>query len=118
MDRLTISAGNFARAGERSGGNLTLKRLKDLLEDDVKNLSRMTASGVSSSMVKLAATDTSSSVAQSDITDEELESIMNRELFFQKDEETSEVSVCISREGSMYDVVSTADSGQALQGLW
>jgi ATP-dependent DNA helicase len=141
LDRLTISAGNFGRAGERQGESLTLKRLKDLLEDDVKNLSRMTTAAAAnnantgknsknSKNSKTATTvDTASTVdstdgtvnstgvvsdvcdVKRDISDEELEIILARTNFVS-------AGVGASREGKMYDVVSTAESAVALGGLF
>lgn len=115
LDRLTISAGNFSRAGEREGGNLTLKRLKDLLEDDVKNLSRMTGPVASISIAGDAGTE----VAQGDISDAELDIILNRTSFIKIADELVQDAVCTApREGMMYDVVAAADSAPSLQGLF
>jgi hypothetical protein len=41
LERLTIHGGDYRVAGRRAGGQLTLNRLRRLLDDDVKNLSRM-----------------------------------------------------------------------------
>ena len=38
LERITIHGGDYRRAGQRTGCDLTLERLRQLLEDDVKNL--------------------------------------------------------------------------------
>lgn len=48
LERLTIHGGDYRVAGRRAGGQLTLNRLKNLLEDDVRNLSRMSVAASSS----------------------------------------------------------------------
>ena len=40
-----MHGGDFRKAGERSSGQLTLSRLRDLLEDDVRNLAKRSSNG-------------------------------------------------------------------------
>lgn len=120
LDRLTISAGNFSQAGERTGGSLTLRRLKELLEDDVKNLARMTGSSNS-------ATSTGGSARTErrfeSISDAELDLILNRRGLFPSMESATQEAVeaddvCgIPLEGDMYDVVIVSDQGGMLHSL-
>jgi hypothetical protein len=116
---LTILAGNFGRAGERSGESLTLKRLKDLLDDDVKNLSRMNGYAPNVASETLSAEVTP--FRGVDISDEELNLVMNREkLFCNNSTETfdGDYIVGIPIEGRMYDVVvSESRPDTALQGI-
>lgn len=119
LDRLTILAGNFGRAGERSGENLTLKRLKDLLDDDVKNLSRMSSSAPDSAVGTLSAEI--SRFRGLDISEEELDLVMNRPKLF-SDNSTNDFDgdyiVGIPPEGQMYDVVLSGNcSDTALQSI-
>lgn len=120
LDRLTISAGNFSRAGEREGGNLTLKRLKDLLEDDVKNLSRMTGAGAAATLKSGSAK--AEEIIQGDISDAELDLILNRSSFVRRQggspDGPEDLVLGGPREGQMYDVVSAAESAPSLQGLF
>lgn len=41
LDRMTMHGGDFRQAGKRAGSQLTLPYLRELLEDDVRNLDRM-----------------------------------------------------------------------------
>jgi hypothetical protein len=54
LERLTIHGGDYGVAGKRSGGQLTLNKLKRLLEDDVKNLGRMSMSTNASATAPVA----------------------------------------------------------------
>jgi ATP-dependent DNA helicase len=113
LERLTIYGGDFRKAGERSGSNLTLTRLRELLEDDVKNLDRNSRGGA-------------------DIAEEELDLIMDRDSIFQSWESTvidGDVGASASKnkrksspnsvmmqtsqvpmEGKMYDIVIVDES--------
>jgi ATP-dependent DNA helicase len=117
LDRLTISAGNFSRAGERAGGNLTLRRLKELLEDDVKNLARMTGASVASMRAERP---------HEGISDTELNLILDRGKLFPNlirdesimdGEEGPQVMCGIPLEGDMYDVVVVSDEGGMLHSI-
>lgn len=57
LERLTIHGGDYRRAGHRAGSELTLSKLRKLLEDDVKNLSRMTTSSSTSSSSSAASSN-------------------------------------------------------------
>ena len=119
LDRLTILAGNFGRAGERSGENLTLKRLKDLLDDDVKNLSRMSSTAPDSAVGTLSAEI--SRFRGLDISEEELDLVMNRPKLFSDnstDDFDGDYIVGIPPEGQMYDVVLSGNCSEtALQSI-
>lgn len=122
LERLTIHGGDFRKAGERSGNNLTLSRLRELLEDDVKNLDRNSRSGA-------------------DISEEELDVIMDRDSIFRswdslvsveadvdadpsnnKKRKSSPSSVMMGpshvpiMEGKMYDIV-VVDESLSLGGV-
>jgi hypothetical protein len=120
LERLTIYGGDFRKAGERVGSNLTISRLRELLEDDVKNMDRNGRSGA-------------------DISEKELNLVLDRELIFRSweagdesmgDKEnsvmtsgststanttslapTSSSGCLIPMEGEMYDVVVVDESG-------
>ena len=71
LERMTIHGGDYRKAGSRAGGTeLTLARLRQLLEDDVRNLSRMTTGGGGASVAEVAA-------ASDDIDDQELSLILD-----------------------------------------
>ena len=63
LERLTIHGGDFRQAGERSGCDMTLSKLRELLEDDVKNMGR-------------------NEKGRMDISDEELDMILDRDRIF------------------------------------
>ena len=93
---------------------MTLALLRQLLEDDVKNLARMqTASGANS-----GGSDERERGVSMDIHDSELQLIMNRNLLFPKDaSSTTGYGQCqCEREGVMYDIVEVTASS-ALQGV-
>ena len=81
LERLTIHGGDYRRAGERSGAQLTISRLRELLDDDVKNLSRMTGSKQSAAAALALATGTDN-VSSSDISNYELDLIFDRQKIF------------------------------------
>ena len=108
LERLTIAGGDFRKAGERSGSNLTISRLRQLLEDDVNNMSRNEVTG-------------------EDISDKEVDMILNRGRLFGNWGQTvgkstqinekahvglgEKESCCdIPSEGLMYDIVTSDDS--------
>ena len=109
---MTIHGGDYRRAGQRSGAPLTISRLKQLLEDDVKNLTRMTGAfaqpnASSSSECKVAKSE---ETIVEDITDAEFDIVTNRDLLF--DENWKET---VQTEGIMYDIVVSHDD--VLQGI-
>jgi len=115
LERMTIHGGDYRKAGQRQeGSHLTLALLRQLLEDDVKNLARMqTASGANS-----GGSDERERGVSMDIHDSELQLIMNRNLLFPKDaSSTTGYGQCqCEREGVMYDIVEVTASS-ALQGV-
>lgn len=104
---MTIRGGDFGKAGKRGGGEFTLDRLRDLLEDDVKNLTRMAFDPKLRKECAGDATNVSNSKL-CDISDDELGMIMDRERVFAAD---SDIPV----EGDMYDII-PVENGQ-LQGV-
>lgn len=82
LERMTITGGDFRKAGSRSRGEVTFQALSSLLQDDIKNLN---SKGQGVENIK--------------IDDEEFELIMNRDKLF------AEGSNAIPTEGKMYDVI-------------
>jgi hypothetical protein len=103
LERLTVIGGDYRRAGERAtGSHLTLAKLRQLLEDDVKNLARMgagagagagaTANAATVSAVPGTATEEGAASASDsgsrgrgicmDIHETELNAIMDRKQLF------------------------------------
>jgi hypothetical protein len=84
LERLTIHGGDYRKAGQREGGRsgISIDDLKGLLEDDVKNLSRMETTAATDNLQHQAMGDNTSSYLQRDISDAELDIVMNRELLF------------------------------------
>ncbi len=70
LERMTIHGGDYRKAGMREGSAISIQGLKELLEDDVKNLSRMETAG------------SSLEDGLADISERELERIMDRRLLF------------------------------------
>jgi len=104
LERMTIRGGDYSKAGYRSEGNLTVSKLRKLLEDDVANLARMASQGVTK-MTKGAF-----------VSDAELDMIMDRDRLFLTLAAVGTDTVVDSPlplEGEMYDVVTTtaADAG-------
>jgi ATP-dependent DNA helicase len=82
LERMTIAAGDFRKAGVRSTGDMTFEKLQSFLASDVKDLSTR-----------------GEDVENIKISDEEFERIMNRKVLFQ------EGDMAIPSEGKMYDVI-------------
>jgi len=82
LERLCVGGGDFRKAGERSGHTLTITRLKQLLEDDVKDMGR-------------------NERGKDEIDEDELSMIMDRSKVFIGGTDTMK----IPGEGKMYDVV-------------
>lgn len=101
LERLTIQGGDFSKAGRRKTA-IGLEELRDLLEDDVKNLSRQESAPAGSAQEWL----------HKDISDEELELVMNRDCLFADPDSGEDVPV----EGEMYDIV-TSGGESILQAL-
>jgi hypothetical protein len=82
LERMTIHGGDFKQAGARGqGGALTLSRLRQLLEDDVRNLTRMGENSSSSSSSSGSSSGDKDNLALG-IEEEELGVILNRQLLF------------------------------------
>lgn len=89
LERLAVYGGDYRQAGKRAGSELTLSTIRKLLEDDVKNLGRMSSSSALASL-----TDTNDDVVRSnepgvsgryaEIGQKELSMIMDRDLLFVK----------------------------------
>lgn len=94
LERLAIQGGDFSRMGQRKVG-LSLEELRQLLADDVRNLSRQEVSNQQ---------DGGNQWLHRDISDEELELIMDRDCLFADPNSGEAVPV----EGEMYDVVQGA----------
>ncbi|KAJ1463061.1 SNF2 family N-terminal domain-containing protein [Pelagophyceae sp. CCMP2097] len=87
LERMAVTGGDYNKAGRRSRGDLTVDSLRALLTDDV-NIS-----------LRLAAQD--SAADASDLTDAELDLILDRQKIFSKEG--------IPLEGAMYDVVAASN---------
>eukprot|EP00934_Nitzschia_sp_Nitz4_P008562 Nitzschia sp. Nitz4//scaffold11_size288233//145775//148339//NITZ4_000774-RA/size288233-snap-gene-0.24-mRNA-1//1//CDS//3329534074//8552//frame0 len=85
LERMTIAAGDFRKAGKRSAGDMTFEKLQNLLQSDVNNLQ---TKGEDVENIK--------------ISDEEFEFIMDRKKLFQEGKDA------IPGEGKMYDVIDAA----------
>eukprot|EP01034_Spumella_vulgaris_P021753 gene21752-27808_t len=80
LERLTIHGGDYRKAGQREGGRsgISIQDLKGLLEDDVKNLSRKETASAGAEEEEASG----GSYLQRDISDTELDLVMNRGLLF------------------------------------
>lgn len=85
LERMTIAAGDFRKAGKRSMGEFTFEKLQNYLESDVKDLSTR-----------------GEDVENIRISDEEFELIMDRKRLFEEGDRA------IPTEGKMYDVIDKA----------
>jgi ATP-dependent DNA helicase len=90
LERMTIAAGDFRKAGVRSTGDMTFEKLQNFLASDVKDLATK-----------------GEDVENIRISDEEFELIMNRKTMFGQGDEA------IPNEGKMYDVIDK-DGGDML----
>jgi hypothetical protein len=107
LERLTIHGGDYRRAGERSGAQLTISRLRELLDDDVKNLSRMTGT-TQSAAAALALTNGSVVDDATDISDAELDLIFDRQRIFPEFACAPMITKCFSTASTLCPSVSTA----------
>lgn len=85
LERMTIAAGDFRKAGVRSMGDMTFEKLQSLLVSDVKDLD--------------AKRDDVENVR---ISDEEFELIMDRSRLFAQGPDA------VPTEGKMYDIIDAA----------
>jgi len=63
LDRMTMHGGDFRQAGKRAGSQLTLPYLRQLLEDDVRNLDRMMMSNVATTTASSSSSSSSASAS-------------------------------------------------------
>jgi len=98
LERMTIHGGDFGKAGQRSGSSLTIKRLRQLLADDVNLGKRLEGKSVASIATKKGG------ISDGEISDEELNLIMNRDKIFSDKND-------FPQEGTMFDVVKAEDGG-------
>ena len=96
LERLTMRGGDYRKAGRREGRQqISLNDLRSLLEDDVKNLSRMETKAKSEQIIinddgngddgdndDAVKTGVSNAWIQRDISDVELDMIMDRDRLF------------------------------------
>ena len=115
LERMTIHGGDYRLGGKRASSALTIDRLRQLLEDDVKNLTRMAQTSEN-----LGEVDGNVGSSQ-EISDEELNKIMDRNLIFptvQSHNSSEQVPVAFPSEGTFYDVLtSSSSSSEALLGF-
>jgi ATP-dependent DNA helicase len=102
LEKLTIHGGDYRKAGERWGKEMTISTLRRLLSDEV-NVSRMSTHNSSNNL---------EDGVDIDISDTELASIMNRQLLFPSDDNCS-----IALEGDCYDIVDNKGESSILQAL-
>jgi hypothetical protein len=86
LERMTITGGDFRKAGKRSQGDLSFEKLQELLQNDVQDLQ---AKGQDVEDIK--------------ISDEEFDMIMDRKRLFEDNS--------IPTEGKMYDIITGETSG-------
>jgi ATP-dependent DNA helicase len=127
LERLTVIGGDFRKAGARGDGTeLTLSKLRQLLEDDVKNLSRVSSNSNNNSNNDYN-NNCNKNGPQVDISDAELDVITDRSLLFEAKEKGKggmgrpgnlQVSTdpALVREGFMYDIIESSASS-ALGGI-
>lgn len=84
LERMTIAAGDFRKAGIRSMGEMSVDKLQGLLKSDIQDL------------------DGKQDVEDIKIDDEEFDMIMDRKRLFM------EGSDAIPQDGKMYNVISAA----------
>jgi hypothetical protein len=118
---MTIQGGDYRRGGKRVGSELTIDRLRQLLEDDVKNLQRMRdAAGTGAAAVAAvpvsSGEETDVAEIPEEISDEELDLIMNRQLLFPTTSSlvSSQELVNFNIEGCFYDVLEAAAAPDVL----
>lgn len=131
LDRMTMHGGDFRQAGKRAGAQLTLPYLRQLLDDDVRNLDRMRTSGVSASSLLRGDSKQgggAGDVSIDDIPQHELDMLLDRERLFatvvdgidgidgevsssgRKGGRRGTASDMIPTEGTMYDIVAPQES--------
>ena len=81
LERLTIHGGDYRKAGARSSAQLTINKLRELLDDDVKNLKRMLRTNQTAAAA-LALLNGVTDNGTPDISDYELDLIFDRSKIF------------------------------------
>eukprot|EP01041_Mallomonas_annulata_P001537 gene1537-2965_t len=124
LERLTIHGGDYRQAGQRSSGQLTVTRLRELLEDDVKNLARMSQTTASAPAQFTAARGIE---LPNEISQEEMDLICDREALFREGDDSSSKSggdgsgsgsgKSVPREGEMYDIVAATEGNAMLMSV-
>jgi ATP-dependent DNA helicase len=99
LERLTIHGGDYRQAGRRLSSNLTITKLRQLLQDDVKNLRHR------QDLPTIAAAAAEEVEDEDSITDQELDMILNRELLFSGSDDQDSQEKMVPVEGRMYDLV-------------
>lgn len=107
-----MHGGDFRQAGKRQGEELTTSFLRQLLEDDVRGLYRRKDSSTDIVELKPNEGSTSGSV---DISDAELDSLVDKDKIFDVHPETGEYT--FPSEGEMFDIVSVSGSSSGLLSL-
>ena len=104
LERLSILGGDFGRAGRRSKGDLTLDKIKRLLEDDVKTLTKRG--------------DDDDGGANVEVTDAELDALMDTQRLFAGESwrGLEDGHAPLPEQGNMYDIVQ-ADTKTFLEDL-
>jgi hypothetical protein len=108
-----MHGGDFRQAGKRQGQELTTSFLRQLLEDDVRGLCRRKDSRAESAESK--ANEGPAASESADISDAELDSLVDKEKLFEVDPETGEYT--FPSEGEMFDIVSVSGSSSGLLSL-
>lgn len=138
LERLTMQGGDYRKAGRREGQQqVSLLELRALLEDDVKNLHRRekdtssTSSGSDSARKRKAAEDCDGGAdsvpavdwIQRDISDAELDLIMNRDRLFPTSKKAlsthsllaGTASQGVKSKGSCASLVSSVDGATSVE---
>jgi ATP-dependent DNA helicase len=84
LERMTIAAGDFRKAGSRSMGEMTFEKLQGLLKSDIQDL------------------EGKQDVEDIKIDEEEFEMIMDRQRLFAEGDDA------IPHDGKMYNVINAA----------
>ena len=94
LERMTIAAGDFRKAGHRSQGEMSFEKLQGFLQSDIQDLEGKAAD-----------------VEDVRISDEEFDMIMDRKRLF------ADGSDAIPVDGKMYNVIEKNQTGDALASM-
>lgn len=123
LERLTMQGGDYRKAGRREGRQqISLNDLRSLLEDDVKNLSRMETKAKSEQLMihdngdndggnddAVEKTGIRNAWIQRDISDIELDMIMDRDRLFPSTLKSSSRNISSGRSDTLADTISATD---------